>query len=93
MINFLGENYYIDIKEIEKQVSFDTLFKNENGEEIKEQQISVTKWEVLKMMIDVILSENENIDETLGIQRSNELSIPFKMAFNTLLINKIIKKI
>lgn len=93
MINFLGENYYIDIKEIEKQVSFDTLFKNENGEEIKEQQISVAKWEVLKMMIDVILSENENIDETLGIQRSNELSIPFKMAFNTLLINKIIKKI
>jgi len=93
MLEFLGENYYIDINEIEKSVSFESVTKNEEDEEIKEQQISLTKWEVLKMMLEVILSELDTVDEKLGRHSTSDITIPFKLAFNTLLINKIIKKI
>jgi hypothetical protein len=43
-------------------------------------------------MIDVILSEENEVDENLGM-KTNEVSIPFKIAFNTLLMKKIINKI
>jgi hypothetical protein len=48
------------------------------------------KYELIKIMVDVVLSESEETDEKLG-HKSN-LSIPFKLAFNTLLNNKIINK-
>jgi hypothetical protein len=38
------------------------------------------------------MTENELVDEKLGMN-SSEISIPFKMAFNTLLIKKIINKL
>jgi hypothetical protein len=37
------------------------------------------------------MTESEIIDEKLGF-KNNEISIPFKIAFNTLLVNKIINK-
>lgn len=43
-------------------------------------------------MIDVVLSEENEVDENLGM-KTNEVSIPFKIAFNTLLMKKIINKI
>ena len=46
-----------------------------------------------KNLVDVILSEREELDENLGIHSAKNLSIPFKFAFNTLLINNIIKKL
>jgi hypothetical protein len=95
MLEFLGENYYIDLDEIEKSVSYEPLIKEgeEGTEEIKEQQISLTKWEVIKIMLDVVLSESDTVDEKLGRHSSNDLTIPFKLAFNTLLINKVMKKL
>ena len=65
----------------------------EGTEEVKEQQISLTKWEVIKIMLDVVLSESDTVDEKLGRHSSNDLTIPFKLAFNTLLINKVMKKL
>ena len=41
-------------------------------------------------MIDVILTESDGVDEALGPK--SDTSIPFKLAFNTLLNNQIIKK-
>ena len=43
-------------------------------------------------MLETVLTESNEVDENLGM-KSNELSIPFKIAFNTLLMNKIINKI
>jgi hypothetical protein len=37
------------------------------------------------------LTEREEMDENLGIHSAKNLSLPFKFAFNTLLMNKIIK--
>jgi hypothetical protein len=43
-------------------------------------------------MVDTILTEVNEVDENLGM-KSNEVTIPFKIAFNTLLMKKIINKI
>jgi hypothetical protein len=43
-------------------------------------------------MIEVIMTEREDeMDNNLGTYNQNKLSIPFKIAFNTLLMYKIIK--
>ena len=94
MLNFLGENYYIDVNELEDQVS---LINSKyytpplSGESENEQQISVTRYDTFKSLIEVILTEREELDENLGIHSAKNLTIPFKIAFNTLLMNKIIK--
>ena len=62
-----------------------------SGESENEQQISVTRYDTFKNLIDVVLTEREEIDDSLGIHGAKDLSIPFKISFNTLLINKIIK--
>ena len=94
MLNFLGENYYIDVNEFEDQVS---LINSKyytpplSGETENEQQISITRYETFKSLIEVILTEREELDENLGMHAAKNLTIPFKIAFNTLLMNKIIK--
>jgi len=55
------------------------------------QHISIVKYDMLKVMIDVLMTESEEVDEKLG-PKSTEISIPFKLAFNTLLNKKIINK-
>ena len=94
MLEFLGENYYFDISELERQVSFENSSLppiTESGN--TEQQISVTRYEMFKVLIDVVLTEREEIDENLGIHGAKNLTIPFKIAFNTLLINNILQKL
>jgi len=96
MLTFLGENYYLDINELERQVSYENsvLPLSTSGEtEAPEQQISVTRYETFKGLIDVILTEREELDESLGLHAAKDLTIPFKIAFNTLLINNILKKL
>ena len=92
MISFLGENYYVDVDEMEEQVS---LLKSKlaplSGDSETE-QISVTRYETYKLLLEIVLSERENLDETMGIHSAKDLSIPFKLSFNTLLLNKIIQK-
>ncbi len=62
-----------------------------SGETENEQQISVTRYDTFKNLIEVVLTEREELDENLGVHAAKNLTIPFKIAFNTLLINKIIK--
>lgn len=96
MLSFLGENYYLDIDELEKQVSYEKsvlpVSFTGDSEQSQEQQISVTRYDTFKSLIEVILTEREELDESLGIHGAKDLTIPFKISFNTLLINKIIKK-
>jgi len=83
MIKILNENYYIDLDVLDKQLQIE----NPSGET----QIHIVKYEIVKMMLETILSEVEEVDEKLGPNNS-ELTIPFKLSFNTLLVNKIINK-
>ena len=57
------------------------------------QIIDITKWETTKVMIETVLTEQGPIDEAMGRTKlSSQLSIPFKLSFNTLLKYQIIKE-
>ncbi len=92
MIPFLGGNYYFDVDELETQVSLANSKLVPISGETENEQISVTRYETFKLLMEIVLSERESIDDTLGLHSAKELSIPFKISFNTLLLNKIIKK-
>ena len=90
MIKVLNENYFIDLDEIEKYLDMgESEPSTENGQvEIK---INVIKFELVKLLLDVVLSEDSEIDDKLGIKNSsNSTSVPFKIAFNSLLNKKLI---
>tara|TARA_R110001592_G_scaffold53687_4_gene164679 strand:+ start:484 stop:846 length:363 start_codon:yes stop_codon:yes gene_type:complete len=54
--------------------------------------IDMTKWDLTKAMVETILSENGIVDEAMGVTKLGEqLSIPFRLSFNTLVRHKIIK--
>jgi len=89
MITVLGENYYLDLSEIDKVVAMN----RENDEGVLEKHTDVVQYDFVKILVEVLLTEREEIDENLGIHSSRNLSIPFKFAFNTLLYNKILKKL
>jgi len=103
MLEFLGENYYVDFDMLENHVNIpkkededESQKDNEssNNEDKFLQHISVVKFETIKMMLEVVLTEREEVDDNLGIRGSSRtLSIPFKFAFNTLLKHGIIKYI
>lgn len=46
---------------------------------------------MVKTLIEILMTENEGVDETLG-PKNSDLSIPFKIAFNTLLNKKLLNK-
>ena len=96
MLKILNEYYYLDLDKMEEMVNLPSKNKPEGEEsesesESVEQHISVVKYDILKVMIEVLITESEEVDEKLG-PKSSELSIPFKLAFNTLLNKKIINK-
>jgi len=97
MLEVLGESYYIDFGELENIINIPKTEKKieidkEDGILDEEgQHISIVKYETIKMMLEVVLTEREEMDENLGIHNSKNLSLPFKIAFNTLLRYGIIK--
>ncbi len=90
MLKILGDHYYFDLDEIEEFINVEPIESEFSGEPTN--QISVVKYEMVKMLIDTVLTEDEEADETLGLKASNDLSIPFKLAFNSLLNKKLINK-
>jgi hypothetical protein len=99
MFKIFNEIYYVDIDAIDEYVQFTAEVEEELGVEsdmtveIKEEkQIHLVKYELVKNFLETVLTESNEVDEDLGM-KSNEISIPFKIAFNSLLIKKIINKI
>lgn len=95
MIEVLGENYYIDLDEIEKYI--DMSDKNEPAEEddvasdnTGEMKINIVKFELVKMFLETILSEVDNYDDNLIKKSKTNSTIPFRLAFNSLLNKKLI---
>lgn len=57
------------------------------------QIIDITKWETIKVMVDAVLNESAPVDEAMGFNKlAEQLSIPFRLSFNTLIKYKIIKE-
>jgi len=53
-------------------------------------RINIVKFEMVKMLLEVVLSENEDMDEKLGLKTTKNVSIPFRIAFNSLLNKNLI---
>jgi hypothetical protein len=92
MLHILNEHYYLDLDKIDEYVQIkDTKLKTSGVTD--ETHISIIKYDTVKLMIEILMEESEEIDETLGAKGTNNLSIPFKIAFNTLLYKKLLNKI
>jgi hypothetical protein len=87
MLQVLGEHYYIDLENVSRTI--DMPSQNISGE--TEQTINLVSFEVIKMMLEIIMTERDEVDENLGVHSTKNLSIPFKVAFNTLLKHEILK--
>jgi hypothetical protein len=88
MVKIFNEYYYVDLERFETYLSIPP----KEGEENSDNQFSAIKYEMSKLMVEVIMSEHKELDETLGITNQSDLSIPFKLAFNTLLKHNILTK-
>ena len=108
LFEIAGEQFYFDLDKINDYVKIDEnpsknldelLTKNDKeGDETESipnfegPMIDMTKWDLVKGMIEVILSEQSIIDEDMGITMlGKQLSIPSRLSFNTLLKYKLIK--
>ena len=87
MIQLWGENYYIDLDQIEKYID---MGRKDNQSGDTESRINIIKFEMVKMLLETVLTEQEVLDEKLGLKSNSNLSIPFKLAFNSLLNQKLI---
>jgi hypothetical protein len=97
MFKIFNETYYVDIDKIDEYVQFteETVEETdtENEEVAKEEkQIHLVRYELVKNFLETVLTESNEVDEDLGM-KTNEVSIPFKIAFNSLLVKKIINKL
>jgi hypothetical protein len=91
MINVLGENYYIDLDVVEQYLDMSDKETPETlSGETSDMKINVIKFEMVKMLLETVLTEHENVDEKLGMKSSSNTSIPFRIAFNSLLNKKLI---
>jgi hypothetical protein len=91
MIQVLGENYFIDLDEIENYLDMSQTDDSEDSESgVTETKINIIKFEMVKMLLDTVLNEQEIVDEKLGMKSNAQVSIPFKLAFNSLLNKKLI---
>jgi hypothetical protein len=86
----MGENYYFDLNNINEYLNIESK-EPTTGE--TEQSISIVRYELVKMMMEIVLTEQEETDEMLGSRASNNLTIPFRIAWNTLLKHKMIQSL
>jgi hypothetical protein len=90
MIKVLGEHYYIDLDKVEEYLDMSKQLTEEEISGNTETRINIIKFEMVKMMLDTVLTEHEDVDEQLGPKSSSNTSIPFRLAFNSLLNKKLI---
>jgi|TARA_R110000822_G_scaffold67703_8_gene164714 hypothetical protein len=83
----IGSEYmYMDVDQFMDQIEL------QPKEEEKEISINLPKFEFFKLMLDVCLGYAEEVDDTLGQLGLNKTTIPFRLAINTLIEYKILKK-
>lgn len=85
-----GENYFIDLDEIERYCDMSDSKTDPSGN--TETRINVVKFEMIKLLMEVVLADEIFPEDTMGLKNTKpQMTIPFKLAFNSLLNKKIIK--
>jgi len=98
MFKIWNEHYYIDMDAIEEYSRIEETTPTQKEDESMEDpiedvtKIHLIKYETVKFMLEILMEHQEDIDEKMGMS-TNELSVPFKLAFNSLLMKKIINKL
>ena len=88
MVEIFGKSYYIDLDGITEKCRTGNNITDEDGSEVTE--VNIFKYEVIKMCLDRILGEIDEVDEELGKFAQEGTSVSFKIAFNTLIKNQIL---
>ena len=88
MVEIFGKNYYIDLDGITEKCRTGGTIPDEDGTEVTE--VNIFKYEIIKMCLDRVLAEFEQVDEELGEFAQNNTTTSFKIAFNTLIKNQIL---
>ena len=84
MLKVLNEHYFLDLDAIDEFIQIPNI----SG--VSENHISVVKYDTVKLLLEVIMSDQNEVDEMLGAKAS-QLPIAFKLAFNTLLSKQLLK--
>jgi hypothetical protein len=90
MIKLLGENYYIDLDKIEAYLDVPDEDPTQPISGSSETKINVIKFDLVKLLLETVLSEQEIVDDKLGMKGNSTTSVPFKLAFNSLLNKNLI---
>jgi len=106
LFEIAGQKFYFDLDSISDFVRIDddndkkiddilgeTSSDDVENPELQGQLIDMTKWDMTKALIETVLNENGVVDEAMGVVKLGEqLSIPFRLSFNTLIKHKLIKR-
>jgi hypothetical protein len=94
MFKIFGDEWYLDLNHLDTKLRINakpTEISNEDDDGDDKISINVVSYEVYKFLIEVLLTEKEDIDENMGM-RGSDVPIDFKLAFNTLVKDNILKK-
>ena len=82
------EHLYFDVDELLSNIEVSGV---KDDEPIVE--INLPRFEFFKLMLDTTCGIIEEVDDNMGVVSLNKMSVPYKLALNTLINYKIIKKL
>jgi hypothetical protein len=88
MVEIFGKYYYIDLDGITDRCRTGKTIKDEDDQDTLE--VNIFKYEVIKMCLETVLSEIQDVDNEMGAFAAKQTSIAFNLAFNTLIKNEIL---
>jgi hypothetical protein len=95
MIEVLGENYFIDFDKVEEYLNMLDEYSKDELSGDTETRVNIIKFELVKMLVDTVLTEYNDIDDKIlnsSSKSGGNTSIPFRIAFNSLLNKKLINR-
>ena len=87
-----SETLYYDVDEFMNQVTYLPKKKIKEGVQVENTDIMLPKFEFFKLMIDTTSNIIEDVAPNLGVLSLDKMSVSYKLALNTLIKYKIIKK-
>jgi len=90
-LDIMGMKMIIDMDELITQVILDK--KEIDGKLVDDFAINAPKYEIFRILLEVILTSQEEMDNKMGYKSLDNSGFPFKLAFNTLIEHKILKEI
>ena len=102
-LDFAGKELIVDFDKLSEMVrATNPLMRDEKGNILKDDDgnniiddalhVDVSKYELLREMIQIVLSGDE-VDDKLGIMGLNSLPVSFKLSYNTLIHYDILKEV